>query len=1680
MPRWAKIVLGVVAVLLLLVLAGVMVITQTNWGREQVRQIALRQIEGAAEGEVRIGRVEGNLLTGIRLADVSIVDTEGRPFIEADTIATRYSLMSFVRQRIVLSDLRMVRPVIVLDKPPGEEWNFARIFPTDTTVERDTLRRGFGSWVLLRDVEIVEGQMTVRSEWTPPDTLGPAERDSAIAVALSEESRPNIQRVPGGFQNIMEFRDLSARFPEMRLADPDSTNILIEVESFRSVALPFRPPAAEVHDLAGRLIMSQDSLWFRDLQARLPGSRLAAEGVYALESAELMLRLRGEPVALADLRFLYPPLPEDGGGNLQLAVHQTNGKTAITAEDMELRIEDAGLAGRVGMVLGDTLQLHDTDLRFTNLDTRLIQRMAPEVELPRHGRLTGRVVLAGTPEAMQVDSDVTFADERAGTSRVFAVGEVGAGDEIRLRNLRLRFDPLQADLARDMVPDLPRGGVITGFATLDGYATGPLQLDSDLTWRDPRTGVSRVLATGGVSTGDEVRFSNLRVRFEPLRLDLLRGFAPQAPAGATLAGRATLNGSLAGLLHVDADASLRDPRTGVSRVAATGGIGMGEQIRFRDLQVRLDPFQVALARRVMPDFPLAGTLSGRAVLNGSPATRVAARADLVHQQGAERSHLVGRGEVATGPNGWAAVDLQLLPLSLTTVGRFAPAAGLRGAATGEIQARGELRDLALSGDLRFPDGGALTLRGTMDLASEEMGYDLATRLDVFNLATVTERAPAATSLTGVIDARGRGFDPATMQAQLRADIVGLQVDTLEADSLRVRVAVADGLARVDSTAIHTDFAQVVLDGSFGLVAARSGELRYRVEVDSLHGLAPYLPAADTAARPVEPRPAVVAAARERARADSVRFERATEVERMATGRAPAPPPRQDTLRGLPPDSLWGRVHAAGTLSGNVERFDLRGNAELEDVIFRGNAVGNGRAEYALLEFGTPQPAVELEAAFNSVLAAGFALDNVGARVNYRGDRYGSGRAVLAVRQDDQRDYRADAEFALSLERSELRLHETALRFDTVTWTSLHPGAVSWGGTGIQLDSIELASDQGGRIYLNGLLPTEGSADLDLEIENLQIAHVVALMQGDAEATGLVTLDARMEGTQQSPRFTGELGVVAASFQGRALPDTRASFAYADTELTTNAELLRRGQTLLAAEATLPVNLALAEYTGPRLLDRPLAVDVRADSLPLDALPSFTDAVSDVHGRLIGNIAIRGTAEDPDIRGLLNLDLGSFGVVPLGVRFQDIAGTVRMEGRTVAIDSLVAHSRGVVRITGELDMATLTEPGFDLQVTAHNALVMNNDQGRLQIDADLAVQGPFDGVHVTGDVHTRRTVLYIPQASGKNVVDLDDPTVFRGVDTVLVAERQEVAAGSPLMENLRVDVNLHISRETWVRSPDANVEIYTPEDVGPLTLHMDRAAGRLTLEGTVNTEFGEYEFMGRRFQLTRGTATFMGNPEINPLIQLAAEHEVQLPGREALEIRIVVGGTALEPTITLESSAQPPISQTDLMSYLAFGRGASTLLQQQGSGLSGQGGGGGGVVGAVAGMATQQLAAVAVNAVVKQFESDAARQLGLDVFNIAPADLPAEIVSGRTDFGNVLRGTGIEGGRYVTPRLFVAGHARPTFVLPGARLVYRTPNGFRWITSLEPRFLPREPTLADQGAPAATSVFGAFLLREWRF
>ncbi|MEO5589477.1 MAG: hypothetical protein ABIS03_07820, partial [Gemmatimonadaceae bacterium] len=603
-------VFAAIAIVILILVIGVFALTNTDWGHKQVQKRVVGSIQNSSHGIIRVGSVTGNLLKGFTLHKLVITDSTGAPFVKADEASARYAIRTLTGSRVDFDEVRLVRPVIVLDRKPGGIWNYDRIFPRHSATETGVQKTGWGTYVRFTNVTLVDGDITVRSPWEPKASLPPVKRQAAMDLALGPDGRFLIGKVSNGYQKISKFHHVDAKLPLVRLEDPDNPTRRADVASLSMIAEPFKPPAVRVKSLAGRFDFTSDSVWFKNISATLPGSELTATGRYTVATNNLTLRSHANRIAASDLRWVEPRLPERGSGKLDFALDWVGDTSVYKAHNADLTIGDAHLAGELGMtVLGEDISFQDTDLRFADLDTRLIEQVFPTLKSPRSGILTGRAKVDGDRNDLAVDGDFTFDDRKAGRNRVVAVGNVGfPGGAFRADNLRLRLEPVQVELARTFVPTLPIGGTITGTATVDGSTESRMTARADIT-------------------------------------------------------------------HVD--------RGSVSRI------------------------------------------TGNATIRGSAG--------------------------ATMASSWFDLDARVHPLSLVTVGRFAPTAGLRGTAEGPIHLTGTMRNLAVRSQLGFSDGGSVGVIGRFDLASREISYNADVTAHLFNANTILARAPK-TSLNATASA----------------------------------------------------------------------------------------------------------------------------------------------------------------------------------------------------------------------------------------------------------------------------------------------------------------------------------------------------------------------------------------------------------------------------------------------------------------------------------------------------------------------------------------------------------------------------------------------------------------------------------------------------------------------------------------------------------------------------------------------------------------------------------------------------------------------------------------------------------------------------------------------------------------------------------------------------------------
>ncbi|MEP6620779.1 MAG: translocation/assembly module TamB domain-containing protein [bacterium] len=591
----------------------VLVLATTPWGNERVRRLLVSQANDRLTGTVSIASMQGNLFADAVLTDVNVLDSAKQPVFAARRVQVRYALWPALHGQVVLRSLTLDSTTIVMDKRSGADWNFQTLV-RPTGAIKDTSRHM--ATPVLENITVRHGRFLYRRPWVPDSTVSQAARDSQIAAALSPSARRRTEAVAGGYQRVLDYHDLDATLTSVVIAH-NGQPTAVAIASLSMLAEPYRPPAIDVRSLVGVLLVSKDSLWWRGAHMRLPASDVSGDGTIGFHRSGLRLDLTGAPIALADLRWLNPKLPTEGGGGLRYAMH-FHGDTAdfdVTGANVHYRT--ATLVGHGGLSRisppkeKSAMVIRGTDLTIAGLTTSIIHELAPNVVISRSGVIDGHIALSGAPHALELDADVRFADATAGVSHILARGGMGMENGVSAHDLAITLRPLRAITLAAAGVHLPLAGEFTGIATINGTLREGGSVRGDLTLTD-HGNRSHIKGTGSYQVNSKRIAATATL--DSLSLASAGRFVPAAQ----------LHGAVAGDVHVEG--TTRDIRfRSALRSLEGGGLDAHGSVSLRGAASRYDIVAVLdslSARAFTPKAPIA-RMSGRASVRGTgfaPAT----------------------------------------------------------------------------------------------------------------------------------------------------------------------------------------------------------------------------------------------------------------------------------------------------------------------------------------------------------------------------------------------------------------------------------------------------------------------------------------------------------------------------------------------------------------------------------------------------------------------------------------------------------------------------------------------------------------------------------------------------------------------------------------------------------------------------------------------------------------------------------------------------------------------------------------------------------------------------------------------------------------------------------------------------------------------------------------------------
>lgn len=1204
-------------------------------------------------------------------------------------------------------------------------------------------------------------------------------------------------------------------------------------------------------------------------------------------------------------------------------------------------------------ITGDGLEIRSLvsdEVRLARLPTlkptqsdRLLPDFDIAISTVAIDRLEIGAAVAGGPQLMRLRGSADIADARAklGLALDTLDAERGGGDRLRLT---LDAEPERDRLELSATLDAPEGGVILGLLGLETPLT--LRLGGQGSWarwagKLSGTAADEQLADVSISA-DNGRFAARGMVAPALLLD------SAAAAGA-------LGPALQLVARVDLTGETKQARLRLSgpalELVARGGLGADEAVEGL-LSVRLLRPGAVFEKLSGDDIVLRARLAGRV---GAPLMDWLLTADALAWGETGLTGVRAAGLLRSEPGEAEGARGLLVPLRL----RVAQVSGVN-----EVAAP-LLRDLRGEGTLRIL-GGELTgqqlrlrgrrLEGTVDArwrfadGDWRLGADLQGQgIVLAGLGVAQGRATLSVVPAGE-GARTAGNVRLRMTAMESEAVLGA-LDGLP--TLDARFVLAPDLAlRLDGLRLAAPAVTVAGRAALGaggaLDAALSGDLRdygplsVTVSGDSAApgiqlalaepGLGIGLNAVSAAIRRSEAGWSVVASGASSLGPLNVRGEVLTPAEGpttlvletadalglRASGTArtsPAGPLLGDFA--VTGDGLVGRLTLAD--AGGVQGLTLSASADAATLPTATPILieqGTLRAQLRLAEGG-----LEGEGSFDfkGLERDEVMLDEGNGSLRYAG---GEGRVRLHASGESGAPFSVDSDVLLAKGLIEVTGKG---RLGTQAITLSEPARFVHEGDDWALAPVKLMAGEGSASF-SGRYGEVFQLRAELAGLPLRLLSVVEpSWDFGGELSGLANLRVDKGGT---PRGSLDLSMAGLTRNGAAassLPINVGLTAELGFGGTVARLLIKRGGKV-EGRAQVEIGALLGEES---FIERLYAASV-AGKLAFDGPAQALWGLGGNDAVLVGGpvklaAQLSGTVGEPVLDGRMTMRGGRLEAGLLGTVVEEASLDSRFVGSTLELTRFSGRAGRHGRISGGGQVSLSAERGFpmDIRLELDKARMLDRDDfdgtgsGTLRIATD-----EYGGV-VSGKISVDRAAFRIGRATAAEVPVLN------------VTERNVRVLGRPRFTYVPetrwlLDLDVNADRRMFVSGLGIDSEWQAD-------LQIKGGAYTPELFGRVQLVRGDYDFAGRRFQLTRGDVRFQGGYPPDPLIDLSAESSNS--GFTAL---LAINGTANRPAIAF--SSVPALPQDEVLSRLLFGDSVTNLSAPEAVQLAGalatlQGGGG---------------------------------------------------------------------------------------------------------------------------------------------
>jgi translocation and assembly module TamB len=629
----------------------------------------------------------------------------------------------------------------------------------------------------------------------------------------------------------------------------------------------------------------------------------------------------------------------------------------------------------------------------------------------------------------------------------------------------------------------------------------------------------------------------------------------------------------------------------------------------------------------------------------------------------------------------------------------------------------------------------------------------------------------------------------------------------------------------------------------------------------------------------------------------------------------------------------GSLNISGQTDGRLDRLRTQDRIRFTALSYGTNYVGCGDASIEMREVGQPHMHGNVALAMHQV-QAGVRLKAANLTASLEQFRPIT-VAAMSVRTEDERTLTNHIEVAVRKgpARTEAILKRLSIQDPDETWNNPTPARIVADAKGLTIDRFLLTSGQS-RILLEGHAGTAGTQDVLLEIDQLRLGAIKAILRQNTDLSGNLSMQTRVGGTADAPIIHSASSITSLRAAGQSYQGLSLMLAYAANRANLDLMLHQDKVHNLAAKGALPMALSWAH--GFKMTPRG-DIDFRADSSGLSL--AFLNAIAantarQIKGILLLNLVVKGPVKQPIPTGFLKVQNAAATVIPTGVRIDDLEVATDFTPQLMRLMQMrMTSGKGSIDAHGQVAMQNYRPGDIKAAISLADWPAIKNQQYRATANGQINIAGTASAPAITGNIEVINALLRPNIGFLTSGPPPPDPTIHMishmsapkprptvgrsscpsppNVAPPALASAKPAGKNPNTQQALSIDMRVRLRRDIWVKQENGTAEL-----TGDVRVKKD-GAGPLRLIGDVETVRGWLSVMGKEFKVTQAKVTFTGGVPIDPGLDITADYKAQ-----QYLVHVIVGGTANQPTLSFKS--EPELEQADILSVLLFGKPTDQL------------------------------------------------------------------------------------------------------------------------------------------------------------